>query len=135
SYVEVVLVLDDISLDVDPVRVLGLLGRTGSGKTPAGGLFVRFYDPTAGAVRLGGTDIRDVPLADLRNRVGLLTQDVHLFHASVRENLTFFNPGISDARIMEVLHALGLVEWMESLPRGLDTQIGPRALSAGEAQR
>jgi len=63
-----------------------------------------------------------------------VTQDVQLFHASVRENLTFFNPGISDARIMEVLHALGLVEWMESLPHGLDTQIGPRALSAGEAQ-
>ena len=134
GYVEGDLVLEDISVHLAPGRVLGLLGRTGSGKTTAGRLFVRFYDPTAGAIRLGGTDIRDIPLADLRNRVGLVTQDVQLFHASVRENLTFFNPGISDARIMEVLHALGLVEWMESLPRGLDTQIGPRALSAGEAQ-
>jgi len=134
GYVEGDLVLEDISVHLAPGRVLGLLGRTGSGKTTAGRLFVRFYDPTAGAIRLVGTDIRDIPLADLRNRVGLVTQDVQLFHASVRENLTFFNPGISDARIMEVLHALGLVEWMESLPRGLDTQIGPRALSAGEAQ-
>ncbi|TMJ00650.1 MAG: ABC transporter ATP-binding protein [Bacillati bacterium ANGP1] len=134
GYVEGDLVLEDISLHVDPGRVLGLLGRTGSGKTTAGRLFVRFYDPTAGAVRLGGTDIRDVPLADLRNRVGLVTQDVQLFHASVRDNLTFFHRGISDARLMEVLRELGLVEWIESLPLGLDTHIGPRSLSAGEAQ-
>src|SRR2546426_857001 len=134
GYVEGDLVLEDISLHVDPGRVLGLLGRTGSGKTTAGRLFVRFYDPTAGAVRLGGMDIRDVPLADLRNRVGLVTQDVQLFHASVRDNLTFFHRGISDARLMEVLPELGLVEWIESLPLGLDTHIGPRALSAGEAQ-
>src|SRR3989441_1230343 len=134
GYVEGDLVLEDISLHVDPGRVLGLLGRTGSGKTTAGRLFVRFYDPTAGAVRLGGMDIRDVPLADLRNRVGLVTQDVQLFHASVRDNLTFFHRGISDARLMEVLRELGLVEWIESLPLGLDTHIGPRALSAGEAQ-
>jgi len=134
GYVEGDPVLEDISLRLDPGRVLGLLGRTGSGKTTIGRLFVRFYDPTAGAVRLGGTDIRDVPLADLRRRVGLVTQDVQLFHAPVRDNLTFFDPTISDARIMEVLDALGLVEWIYSLPQGLDTHIGPRSLSAGEAQ-
>src|SRR2546427_5290228 len=134
GYVEGDLVLEDISLHVDPVRVLGLLGRTGSGKTTAGRLFVRFYDATAGAVRPGGTHIRDAPLAYLRNRVGLVTQDVQLFHASVRDNLTFFHRGISDARLMEVLRELGLVEWIESLPLGLDTHIGPRSLSAGEAQ-
>jgi len=83
---------------------------------------------------LGGTDVRGVPLDDLRSRVGLVTQDVQLFHASVRDNLTFFNPGIPDARIGDVLRELGLLDWMESLPRGLDTQIGPRSLSAGEAQ-
>ncbi len=134
GYVEDDLVLEDISLRLDRGRVLGLLGRTGSGKTTIGRLFVRFYDPTAGAIRLGGTDIRDVPLADLRRRVGLVTQDVQLFHAPVRDNLTFFDPGISDGQIMEVLRALGLVEWIESLPHGLDTHIGPRSLSAGEAQ-
>src|SRR5207245_513031 len=74
GYVEGDLVLEDISVHLAPGRVLGLLGRTGSGTPTAGRLFVRFYDPTAGAIRLGGTDIRDVPLADLRSCVGLGTQ-------------------------------------------------------------
>ncbi len=134
GYVADDLVVKDISFSLQPGRVLGLLGRTGSGKTTVGRLFVRFYDPTAGAIRLGGTDIRDVPLADLRSRVGLVTQDVQVFHASVRDNLTFFNDDISHPRILEVLRELGLLEWMESLPQGLDTRIGPRSLSAGEAQ-
>ncbi|MDQ7843752.1 MAG: ABC transporter ATP-binding protein [Armatimonadota bacterium] len=134
GYVEDELVLRDVSFRLEPGRVLGLLGRTGSGKTTIGRLFVRFYDPTSGAVRLGGIDVRDVPLDDLRNRVGLVTQDVQLFHASVRDNLTFFNPRISEAQIIAVLRELGLQEWMETLPQGLDTPIGPRSLSAGEAQ-
>jgi len=95
---------------------------------------VRFYDPTSGVIRLGGVDARDLPIAELRGRVGLVTQDVQLFHASARDNLTFFNPAISDRRIFEVLEELGLAAWVRSLPMGLDTQIGPRALSAGEAQ-
>ncbi len=134
GYVEGDLVVEDISVSLPPGRVLGLLGRTGSGKTTIGRLMVRFYDPTAGAIRLGGADIRHVPLADLRSRVGLVTQDVQLFHASVRDNLTFFHRGIADARIMEVLRKLGLEEWIGALPQGLDTHIGPRSLSAGEAQ-
>jgi ABC-type multidrug transport system fused ATPase/permease subunit len=134
GYVEGDPVLEEISLHVAPGRVLGLLGRTGSGKTTIGRLMVRFYDPTAGRIRLGGTDIRDVPLAELRSRVGLVTQDVQLFHASVRDNLTFFDPGISDARIRDVLGELGLADWAQALPQGLDTPIGPHALSAGEAQ-
>ena len=134
GYVPDDLVLRDISFRLEPGRVLGLLGRTGSGKTTIGRLFARFYDPTAGAIRLGGTDVRNVPLDDLRGRVGLVTQDVQLFHASVRDNLTFFDPTISDARIVEVLRELELLDWMRSLPEGLDTQIGPRSLSAGEAQ-
>ena len=127
-------VLRNISFHLAPGKALGLLGRTGSGKTTLGRLFVRFYDPTSGAIRLGGVDARDVPLADLRGRVGLVTQDVQLFHASARDNLTFFNPSISDRRIFDVLDELGLAHWVRSLPMGLDTQIGPRALSAGEAQ-
>ncbi len=134
GYVEEDPVLSAISFRLEPGRVLGLLGRTGSGKTTIGRLFVRFYDPTAGAIRLGGTDIRSVRLTDLRRRVGLVTQDVQVFHASVRDNLTFFDPGISDARILEVLRELGLLAWVASLPKGLDTQIGPRVLSAGESQ-
>lgn len=127
-------VLRDISFHLGRGRTLGLLGRTGSGKTTLGRLFVRFYDPTEGALRLGGVDLREVPLAQLRSRVGLVTQDVQLFHASARDNLTFFNPAIPDRRIFEVLEELGLDGWVRSLPQGLDTQIGPRSLSAGEAQ-
>jgi ATP-binding cassette subfamily B protein len=134
GYVPDDLVLRDISFRVEPGRVLGLLGRTGSGKTTIGRLFVRFYDPTSGVIRLGGADVRDVPLSDVRGRVGLVTQDVQLFHASVRDNLTFFDARISDERIMAVLGELGLLDWAQSLPEGLDTQIGPRSLSGGEAQ-
>jgi len=134
GYVPDDLVLRDISFRVEPGRVLGLLGRTGSGKTTIGRLFVRFYDPTSGVIRLGGADVRDVPLSDVRGRVGLVTQDVQLFHASVRDNLTFFDARISDERIMAVLRELGLLDWAQSLPEGLDTQIGPRSLSGGEAQ-
>jgi ABC-type multidrug transport system fused ATPase/permease subunit len=75
-----------------------------------------------------------VPLDDLRRRVGLVTQDVQLFHASVRDNLTFFDRAITDERIAEVLRALDLLAWVRALPQGLDTPIGPRSLSAGEAQ-
>lgn len=127
-------VLREVTFHLAPGRVLGLLGRTGSGKTTLGRQFVRFYDPTAGAIRLGGVDARDVPLAELRRRVGLVTQDVQIFHASARDNLTFFDPAISDRHIVEVLEALGLAAWVRSLPQGLDTQIGPRTLSAGEGQ-
>ncbi|HEU4798962.1 MAG TPA: ABC transporter ATP-binding protein, partial [bacterium] len=134
GYVPDDLVLRDISFRVEPGRVLGLLGRTGSGKTTIGRLFARFYDPTSGVIRLGGADVRDVPLSDVRGRVGLVTQDVQLFHASVRDNLTFFDARISDERIMAVLRELGLLDWAQSLPEGLDTQIGPRSLSGGEAQ-
>lgn len=134
GYVPDDLVLRDISFRVEPGRVLGLLGRTGSGKTTIGRLFVRFYDPTSGVIRLGGAGVRDVPLSDVRGRVGLVTQDVQLFHASVRDNLTFFDARISDERIMAVLRELGLLDWAQSLPEGLDTQIGPRSLSGGEAQ-
>ena len=118
----------------NPPKCIALIGARGCGKTTIGRLFARFYDPTAGAIRLGGTDVRNVPLDDLRGRVGLVTQDVQLFHASVRDNLTFFDPTISDQRIVEVLRELELLDWMRSLPEGLDTQIGPRSLSAGEAQ-
>lgn len=85
---------------------------------------------------LGDTDLRALRLTDLRARVGLVTQDVQLFHASVRDNLTFFNPAIDDARIMAALGDLGLLAWFDTLPRGLDTELaaGGGGLSAGQAQ-
>src|SRR5436309_493793 len=84
-------VLRDISLRLAPGRVLGLLGRTGSGKTTLARLLLRFYDPTSGAIRLGGVDLRDARLGEVRERATLVTQDVQLFAAPVRDNLTFFD--------------------------------------------
>jgi ATP-binding cassette subfamily B protein len=129
-------VLDKISFDLKPGEVMGLLGRTGSGKTSITRLLFRLYEPSKGRIRLGGRDIRDTKLAHLRTRIGMVTQEVQLFHASVRDNLTFFNPAISDERIKAVLEDVGLGDWFAALPQGLDTQLktGAAGLSAGEAQ-
>jgi ATP-binding cassette subfamily B protein len=128
-------VLNDISFTLLPGRVLGILGRTGSGKSTLTRLLFHFYDPTQGTIRLGGADLRNVPLADLSRQVGMVTQDVQLFQASLRENLAFFDVSIPDARIEQALLALRLSEWVQSLPRGLDTPLaGGQNLSAGEAQ-
>ncbi len=118
-----------------PGRVLGILGRTGSGKSTLTRLLFHFYDPSQGSIRLGGTDLRNVPLADLRRQVGMVTQDVQLFQASLRQNLAFFDASIPDARLEQALLTLRLSEWVQSLPKGLDTPLaGGQNLSAGEAQ-
>lgn len=129
-------VLDDITFTLAPGRVLGLLGRTGSGKSTLTRLLFRLYDTTHGVVRLGGINLKDVPLSEINQHVGLVTQEVQLFHATVRENLTFFDAGIPDERILTVLQELGLDSWLERLPHGLDTHLaaGGGGLSAGEAQ-
>jgi ATP-binding cassette subfamily B protein len=96
----------------------------------------RLYDPTAGYISLHGADIRQSRLKALRQRVALVTQDVQLFQASVRDNLTFFDRNIPDERIRAAIEALELADWYASLPEGLDTRLetGGRGLSAGEAQ-
>ncbi len=139
--------------------MLGVLGRTGSGKTTLTRLLFRLYDVDTGTIRLttddatlpaavGGrpsavsVDIRAVPLGELRRHVGLVTQDVQLFAATVRDNLTLFNnndpdrPAIDDDRILAALEALGLGDWLHGLPAGLDTVLegGGKGLSAGEGQ-
>jgi ATP-binding cassette, subfamily B, bacterial len=128
--------LKDVNFTLKPGTVLGLLGRTGSGKTTLTRLLFRFYDITSGAVRLNGVDVRDADLKSLHKGIGMVTQEVQLFQASVRDNLTFFDSTISDEKIQSVLTELGLMEWLESLPNGLDTTIstGGNNLSAGEAQ-
>jgi ATP-binding cassette subfamily B protein len=129
-------VLQDVSIELRPGEVLGLLGRTGSGKTTLTRLLFRLYDPQAGAIRLGGADLRDLALAELRGRVAMVTQDVQLFQASVRENLRLFDEAVEDGRLEAALRALGLWEWACRLPQGLDTLLGGggHGLSAGEAQ-
>jgi ABC-type multidrug transport system fused ATPase/permease subunit len=129
-------VLRNVSLSLSPGRVLGVVGRTGSGKTTLTRLLLRFYDPQAGVVRLGGVDLRAVSLAAVRSRIGLVTQEVHLFHASVRDNLTLFDDNVADERIRAVLESVGLARWLQELPCGLDTPLGSggAGLSAGQAQ-
>ncbi|MDT8304765.1 MAG: ABC transporter ATP-binding protein, partial [Anaerolineae bacterium] len=144
------LVLKDVTFTLAPGRVLGLLGRTGSGKTTLTRLLVRFYEPVAGRIKIGErgsgigergagsgetVDLREVALAALRARVGMVTQEVQLFHASLRDNLTLFDDSVDDGRLVAALQTLGLQSWLESLPAGLDTPLeAGESLSAGEAQ-
>jgi ABC-type multidrug transport system fused ATPase/permease subunit len=129
-------VISDLSFDLQPGKILGLLGRTGSGKTTLARLLFRLYDPLEGRISFGGTDIRQARLADLRRHVALVTQDVQLFQASVRDNLTFFDRAISDEQILEAVRMLGLRGWLDSMPDGLNSELesSGRSLSAGEAQ-
>ena len=138
------MVLHNISFQLQPGTVLGLLGRTGSGKTTLTRLIYRLYDPDEGVITLGNSiasdgtavDIRKLPLFELRQRIGMVTQTIQLFHATVRDNLTFFGEDFPDEQILEVFRNLGLWEWYESLPKGLDTELesGGSGLSAGEQQ-
>ena len=130
------LVLRDVAFSLPPGRLLGVLGRTGSGKTTLTRLLFRLYDPQAGAVRLGGTDIRDLSFEALRCAVGLVTQDVQLFGATVRDNITLFDDRIPDGEIEAALAALGILDWVRGMPQGLATRLAPggAGMSAGEAQ-
>jgi ATP-binding cassette subfamily B protein len=129
-------VLDEVDLAMEPGRVLGLLGRTGSGKSTMARLVTRLYDPTSGVIRVGGSDLRDIERDDRRARVGMVTQEVQLFRATVRDNLTFFDSSVDDERIWQVLLELGLGDWVQGLPNGLDAMLesGSGGLSAGQAQ-
>jgi ATP-binding cassette subfamily B protein len=129
-------VLDDVSFDITPGRVVGLLGRTGSGKSTIARLITRLYEPQEGEVLVGDSATWDINLAELRHRVAMVTQDVQLFRASIRDNLTFFDSSVSDHSLADVIHRLELDEWLNSLPNGLDTMLesGSGGLSAGQAQ-
>ncbi|MDQ2652310.1 MAG: ABC transporter ATP-binding protein/permease [Chloroflexota bacterium] len=129
-------VLRGVTLRLERQRVLGIMGRTGSGKSTLTRLLPRFYDPDAGSVRLGGVDVRDVTIAAVRSRVGLVTQEAHLFGASVRDNLTLFDDNVPDARLLAALDELGMGPWLRALPDGLGTMLGAggQGLSAGQTQ-
>ena len=136
SYGDGPLALDDVSFSLPAGRVLGVVGRTGSGKSTLARLLLRLYDATDGSVRVDGVDVRDLTLHGLRSAVGIVTQDVQLFEATLRDNLTLFAEHADDARLVSVLEELDLGSWLARLPDGLDTLIGGEGvgLSAGEAQ-
>jgi len=130
-------VLHDVSFRVEPGRMVALVGTSGSGKSTIAALAPRLYDVDAGAVRLGGVDVRDLSFEAIRATLGLVTQDGHLFHDSVRENLRFARPEATDDELWAALRTARLAPLIESLPDGLDTVVGERGyrFSGGERQR
>jgi ABC-type multidrug transport system fused ATPase/permease subunit len=134
SYTGEEVVLKDLSFELSPGKSLGLLGRTGSGKTTITRLLFRLYEINQGQIYVGGKPIENIRLEALRSQIGMVTQDVQLFNATVRENLTLFDPNIPDDRILSVIRELELSDWYNSLPNGLDTLLEDTGLSAGEAQ-
>ncbi|MGY1696568.1 ABC transporter ATP-binding protein [Geodermatophilus sp. SYSU D00814] len=130
-------VLHDVSFTVRPGEVLAVVGSSGAGKSTIAALLPRLYDVDAGAVRLGGVDVRDLTAASIRRTVGLVTQDGHLFHESLRDNLLLADPGATDAQLWDVLTRARLADLVRALPDGLDTVVGERGyrFSGGERQR
>ncbi|TLP55765.1 ABC transporter ATP-binding protein [Microbispora triticiradicis] len=128
------MVMREVSFDVPAGTTLGLVGRTGAGKTTIASLLFRLYDASRGRVLVGGVDVREASLASLRSRIGFVPQDVQIFDATLRENLTFFDERADDRRLLEILDVLELRPWLEGLPDGLSSRISPGTLSAGQAQ-
>ncbi|MFH8407408.1 ABC transporter ATP-binding protein [Streptomyces sp. NPDC018019] len=130
-------VLHDVSFTVPPGKLTALVGPSGVGKTTATHLVSRLYDPTAGSVRIAGLDLRDVTLDSLRRTVGVVSQDAHLFHDTIRNNLTYARPGATEEELIEACRAAQIWDTISGLPSGLDTVAGDRGyrLSGGEKQR
>jgi ATP-binding cassette subfamily B protein len=130
-------VLHDVTFTARPGQMVALVGPSGAGKTTITHLVARLYDATAGAVRVGGHDVRDVTLQSLEDAVGYVTQDAHMFHDTIRANLRYASPGATDEQIWQALQAAQVHALVASLPDGLDTVVGDRGyrLSGGERQR
>jgi ATP-binding cassette subfamily B protein len=130
-------VLHDVSFRVEPGQLTALVGPSGAGKTTITHLVARLYDVTSGAVLIGGHDIRDVTLESLHDAVGVVTQDAHMFHETIRSNLAYARPAATEGELIEACRAAQIWNLIESLPDGLDTVVGDRGyrLSGGEKQR
>jgi ATP-binding cassette subfamily B protein len=130
-------VLHDVSFSVEPGQMVALVGPSGAGKTTISSLVPRLYDVTGGAIRVNGVDVRDATTASLQDVVGLVTQDPHLFHESLRANLLYARPDATEAQLRDALARAQILDMVEALPDGLDTVVGERGyrLSGGEKQR
>jgi ATP-binding cassette subfamily B protein len=130
-------VLDDVSFTVEPGQLVAVVGPSGAGKSTLSSLVPRMYDVTGGAIRVGGRDVRDVTQDSLRAAIGVVTQDSHMYHDTIRANLLFARPDATDAELHEALEAAQIATLVRSLPDGLDTVVGDRGyrLSGGERQR
>lgn len=119
-------VLHGISFRVEPGQTVALVGTSGAGKSTIAQLLSRLYDVDSGAVRFSGTDVRDVSFSAMRQALGMVTQDGHLFHESIRSNLLLANPGASEEQVWDALRRARLEDLIRSLPDGLDTMVGER---------
>jgi ATP-binding cassette subfamily B protein len=130
-------VLHDISFAVGPGQLVALVGPSGAGKTTITQLVARLYDVQSGSVAVNGIDVRDAKLDSLHQRIGIVTQDAHLFHDTIRANLLYAKPDATEQQITEALQAAQIYPLVSSLPKGLDTLVGERGyrFSGGEKQR
>ncbi len=130
-------VLHGVSFTASPGELIALVGHSGAGKTTIANLIPRLYDVTSGAVLVGGVDIRRVTLSSLRSRIGMVTQDAHMFHDTIRANLAYARPEATEAEMRTAIRDAQLESLLETLPDGLDTVVGDRGhrLSGGEKQR
>lgn len=136
SYVKNENVLNKLSFKIKPETSLGLLGNTGCGKTTISRLIFRFYEPQSGTIKINDVDIEKIALNELRKNISYVTQNIEIFQASLRDNITLFDLNVSDEQILAVIEELQLNKWLDSLPDGLDTFLdsGDKGLSAGESQ-
>ena len=130
-------VLHDVTFTAQAGQLVALVGPSGAGKTTITSLVSRLYDPTSGVVLVGGMDLTEASLESIHDSIGVVTQEAHLFHDTIRANLAYARPGATEAQMLEALRAAQIIRLIESLPEGLDTVVGDRGhrLSGGEKQR